>query len=258
MSLVTLSFIRSRVARTFNNEILKQVQNDVNFLVIFRRAICKKRNGKIMQTNLQNNDSDEIIVLLDGWGMDETPYTPLKSTKDILFVNDYSELEFDFDFSKYKRKILITFSAGVFMAGYLKDRLPKFDLTIAINGVLNPFDKTIGLPEEMFSRMENITFENALEFRRYLISDKSHLEKFNRFQPHRDLKSSQNELAALKKYFQNKVDYGFDKIIIGKDDKIIPYENQLIAWKKHNNIRTMEAGHFLIYNFNSFDEIINL
>lgn len=211
-----------------------------------------------MKTYFQNNNSDEIIVLLDGWGMDERPYKPLASNQDILFVHDYRDLELDFDFSKYKKKILITFSAGVFIAGFIKHKLPNFDLKIAINGVLNPFDETIGIPIEIFSKMENITFENAMEFRKDLISDESHLLKFNRFQPNRDLKSSQEELKALKEYFKTFVDYEFDKIIIGKDDKIIPYENQLIAWKNHNNIKTIQAGHFLVYSFNAFDEIISL
>lgn len=211
-----------------------------------------------MQTHFQNNSSDEIIVLLDGWGMDENPYASLKSSRDILFVNDYRNLDFDFNFSKYKRKFLIAFSAGVFMTAFLKDRLPKFDMKIAINGTLKPYDKNCGIPEEVFSMMENITFENALEFRQSLINNESHLRQFNRFQPNRDLKSSQEELRALKEYFQTSVNCEFEKIIIGKEDKIIPFENQLRAWENHENVHTISGGHFLIYNFDNFDEIINL
>ena len=81
-----------------------------------------------MQTIFQNNGSDELIILFNGWGMDEKPYQLVKNSRDILFVSDYTTLDFSpsIDFSEYKKLILITFSAGVFMAAFLQDKLPKF------------------------------------------------------------------------------------------------------------------------------------
>lgn len=212
-----------------------------------------------MQTAFKSNNSDELIVLFDGWGMDEKPYSKLKSSRDVLFVFDYSNLNFNFDFSKYKKIFLITFSAGVFMSAYLQNILPKFDIKIAINGTLFPFDEKMGIPKETFSEMENITLESALDFRKKLIHDSSDLRIFNRFQPARNLQSSLDELAALKKYFKLPVhQFDFDKIIIGKNDNVIPRENQLLAWSGHNNTHILGGGHFLFYLFSSFDEIINL
>lgn len=215
-----------------------------------------------MKTYFQNNKKNELILFFCGWGMDEKPFSPISSDFDILYVFDYSELELNFDFSKYKKIILLAFSAGVFMADYLKNVLPLCGLKIAINGSLQLFNPKLGLPKSSVKDMENINLSNYLDFRRSLISDKNHVELFNKFQPARDFESSMNELDALKKYYSESEKLSvserlsYDKIIIAKDDKIIPYENQLNAWGEHKNIRIVSGGHFMFYNFSNFNEII--
>lgn len=213
-----------------------------------------------MQTFFQDNKSDELILFFNGWSIDEKPFYPLKSNLDVLFISDYSNLDLssDIDFSKYKKLILITFSAGVFMAAYLQDMLPDFDLKIAVNGTLYPQNDQKGFPKEIFSALESITLENALEARKKFINQEEHYNLFNKHQPSRDLQSAMDELLMLKKYFSEPKYFDYDKIIIGENDNIIPYENQLRAWDNHKNIQTIKDGHFLFYNFNNFEELINL
>lgn len=213
-----------------------------------------------MQTYFQNcnngNNSDELILLFNGWGMDEKPFEPVKSDCDILFVSDYSDLNFpDFDFSKYNKIYLIAFSAGVMMTSYLQNKLPKFDLKIAINGTLNLMDEKEGIPKDVFFEMENITLENALNFRKKLFDSDEDYNLFNKYQPSRDLESSLEELKALKKIPSRP--FEFDKVIISKQDKIIPLENQLKAWKDHKNVKMTDGGHIPFYKFQNFSEIIN-
>ena len=212
-----------------------------------------------MQTFYQNNNSENLIVLLNGWGMDEKPFDLLKSDYDILFLSDYTNLDFRFDFSKYKKKILIAFSAGVYMAAHLKPVLPEFDLKIAINGSLNLFDTKQGVPENIRLEMETLTLETAFEFRKKLIHNNNHLALFNKNQPNRSLESSLNELSALEKY-NTCTTFEFDKVIIGEDDEIIPMKNQIGAWSKYKNTHMLflEGGHFLFYQFKNFSEIIKL
>lgn len=209
-----------------------------------------------MQTHFEDNKSEELILFLNGWGMDARPFLMMKSSRDILYVYDYTFLDLDFDFSKYKKIILLAYSAGVFMAGYLKDRLPKCDLKIAVNGTLGLFDPKLGLAEHSLDLMENVSLENYMELRKNLIPNESHLKKFNKFQPMRDIDGSLNELAALKKYAKKKVEFEFDKVITGKNDEIISYENQKRSWYGHKNTREITGGHFLFYNFNNFDELV--
>lgn len=215
-----------------------------------------------MQTFFRNSNSDELILLFCGWGMDEKPFAPLKSSSDILFVFDYSESQerpLSFDFSKYKKITLISFSAGVFMAGSLQDFLPKLDYKVAVNGTLKLFDEEKGLPKESILQMENINEKNYLELRKNLVDNQEHFDTFNKHQPHRDLKSSLDELAALKQYYNDsKFDFDYDKIIIGENDKIIPKENQSKAWAGNKNTYLVKGGHFLFYNFCNFEQIFYL
>lgn len=214
-----------------------------------------------MKTHFRNNNSEELILVLSGWGMDEKPFNTLETNTDILFLYDYSDLDFEFDFSKYKKITLLAFSYGVFMAGYLKDILPEFHLKIAVNGTLKPVDEEFGIPRKIFTlTLENMTELTALKFREKLFSEKAELLMFNKNLPNRDMQSSKDELAALKNYFfENKdIDYEFDKVIIGENDRIIPTKNQKNYWQNHKNILNLEGGHFLFYKFDDFDELVRL
>lgn len=214
-----------------------------------------------MKTHFQDNKSEELIVLFNGWGMDEKPYAPLFCKKyDILFVSDYSDLELEhgIDFSGYKKRFLICFSAGIFMSSYVKDKLPEFCQKIAVNGVLNLYDKEQGVSRVALNDMKNLNLDNVLPFREKIIPDKDHLEIFTSNQPLRDLESCMKELDALESYYpkRKKEDLDFDKVLISKKDITIPVEHQLKSWHGHNNVHFIEGGHFPFYNFSSFEEII--
>lgn len=212
-----------------------------------------------MRHFFRNQNSDELIVFFCGWGMDERPFNPLTSESDILYIFDYNDLNLDFEaFSKYKKKTLIAFSCGVFMAYYLKDILPEFDIKIAINGTLKPFDENFGMPKQGSKVFEGISRENYLDFREeLLVKDKKELKIFNKYQPKRSLESSLLEFSNLKKYAKKNKEIicFYDKILISEDDKIIPTESQKNFWK--TNYKTISGAHFPFYNFNSMEEIIN-
>lgn len=213
-----------------------------------------------MQTFFQNNNGDELILFFNGWAMDEKPFVPLKSNFDILFIYDYTDLNLnlDLDFSKYKKINLMAFSAGAFMAAYLNNLLPVIDFKIAINGTLNMLDEIQGVPQDMFNVMENLNLDNVLDFRKKVIETEREFHLFNKYQPDRNLQSSMDELFALKKYFTKPIYFDYDKIIVGKNDRILPTKNQLKAWNNHNNVCQTEGGHFLFYNFSNFEELINI
>lgn len=213
-----------------------------------------------MKTVLNSKNSDKLILLFSGWGMDERPFVSIESDCDVLHVFDYNDLNFDFNFAKYKQIVLISFSAGVFMSAYVQDKLPKLDMKIAVNGTLKLFDPDCGLPQSSCSMMANVNEKNYLELRKKLIYNKKHLAMFNKNQPLRDIKSSVNEISALKKYYSTakKLEFVFDKVIIGQNDQIIPFANQFRAWTNHKNKRIIQGGHFLFYNFKSIQEIIDL
>lgn len=195
--------------------------------------------------------------------MDEKPFSPIKSSADILFFYDYADLGLDFkiDFGNYKKITLIAFSYGVFMAALLKNSLPQIDLKIAVNGTLSPVDDEFGIPEKIFRlTLENMTEFTALKFREKLFSSKEHLSIFNKNLPNRDMQSSKAELSALKGYFlSNKnLDFDYDKVLISESDRIIPAKNQKAFWQNYKNVHTVDSGHFLFYEFDDFSEILSL
>jgi biotin synthesis protein BioG len=213
-----------------------------------------------MKTFLRNNGSDELYLVFCGWGMDEKSFAPLKSNKDILFVFDYSDLDFSYDFSMYKKVYLISFSAGVLCAAILKDKLPKLEHSVAVNGTFKLFDSALGTAPTSLSMMENVNKNNFIELRRRLIYGKKHLALFTKNECARTIESSLTELKSLKKISKDNknIDFNYDKVIIGQNDEIIPYSNQMNSWKNHKNKRIIAGGHFLFYNFDSFEQIIDL
>lgn len=212
-----------------------------------------------MKQHFKNRNSKNLILFLCGWGMDERPLEPLSCDSDILFLYDYSELSLTFDFSIYENITLIAFSCGVFMASYLQDILPKFNLKIAINGTLKLFDEKYGLSKDVSQSFLEISMRNYLEFReKMLVENRKELILFNKFQPKRSIESALGEFSALKEYSKKHADSGFkfDKVLISQNDKILPLKLQEDFWE--TGFKIMPGAHFIFYNFKSFEEIINI
>ncbi len=214
-----------------------------------------------MKLEFINNKSDKLIIFLTGWGCDSRQFELLNSDGfDVLIGYDYSDLEFDFDFSSYKEINLITFSAGVYVAGLIQDKLPKLKRKVAING--NPYahDSYYGLSDEVKKQFTSVSKDNIFDFRRkYLVFTDDELELLNKYQPHRSLESCMQELVALNSYYDS--DYKplkFDLAVLSVDDKIFNINRQTEYYEKNNiPIKKIEnAGHFLFFKYKSYKELL--
>lgn len=214
-----------------------------------------------MKLEFINNKSDKLIIFLTGWGCDARQFELLNSDGfDVLIGYDYSDLEFHFDFSSYKEVNLITFSAGVYVAGLIQDKLPKLKRKVAING--NPYahDSYYGLSDEVKKQFTSVSKDNIFEFRRkYLVFTDDELELLNKYQPHRSLESCMQELVALNSYYNR--DYKplkFDLAVLSVDDKIFNINRQTEYYEKNNiPIKKIEnAGHFLFFKYKSYKELL--
>ena len=213
-----------------------------------------------MQTKLIRNNSENLIVFLTGWGCDDNQFRFMKSSEnDVLLCYDYTTLDLDFDFSKYKKHYLITFSAGVFVIGMLKDRLPEFEKTIAINGNPLAYDEYFGLRKEIVDIFNGVTKETALDFRRkYIVYDDEEFRLINSNQSLRSFESCREELASLQKYaFQKPPIIKFDKAILSDSDKIFYPSRQKEYWESVTECIYLEkSAHFPFFKLNNYDEII--
>lgn len=219
-----------------------------------------------MNTKLIDNNGKNLIVFLTGWGCDDNQFSFMQSDNnfDILICYDYSTPDFDFDFSKYEKKYLIAFSAGVFMAGVLKDKLPPFEKTIAINGNPLAYDEYFGLRKEIVDIFTGVTKENALDFRRkYLVFDDKEFRLFNKYCSKREFENCFMELIALKSYqFENPL--FFDVAILSENDKIFDFKHQKEYWSNEKFqpdckcITLKNSAHFPFFRLNNYTDIINL
>ena len=149
---------------------------------------------------INNNNSDKLLIFFTGWGCDEYEFEHLKSDCDILLLFDYSDLNLDFDFSKYKNFNLIAFSAGVFVASVMNFNF-EIDKKIAMSGNPYLFDEYYGLSTEIQNILYNITEENADDFaRNYLVKTDEEWTNFHHSK--RTLKSCQEEFNNLKKMYK--------------------------------------------------------
>lgn len=219
-----------------------------------------------MKSYLLNNNSKNLILFFCGWGMDENPFSVLKTGSDILFVYDYTEPDFvSFDFTKYDSVKLLAFSYGVYASGIAK--LPsdlRIASSVAINGTLIPVDNEYGVPIRQFELTGNMNSETVVKFRKRLFGGEKaeeHFELFEKHLPKRNAKSCTEELSGMKKYvptFPEPV-RKFDKIFISSYDRCVPTKNQLNYWRKQNcvNITNLEAGHFPFYYYEYLEEFFD-
>lgn len=208
-----------------------------------------------------DNNSQKLIFFLTGWGCDEKQFSLLKSYNfDILIGYDYSNLDFDFDFSKYKEVNLLTFSAGVFIAGIIKDKLPKINKSVAVNGNPLSYDKYFGLQDNIIDLFKNIAKNNIVNFREeYLVSSKEELKKLNYLQPNRSVESCLTELIQLQKYYLSSFEpMKYDLVCLSDSDKIFNLEKQKEFFNYSKIFIIKNSAHFPFFKFKTYEELMQL
>ena len=213
-----------------------------------------------MKTKLIKNNSNDLVVFLTGWGCDYNQFKNFSSSKNLLLCWDYSILDFEFDFSKYNKVSLLTYSAGVLIACLLQDKFPKFDKKVAVNG--NPLmtDKKFGISSKIIDLMLNLNLDNCMDFiSTYLVYDEQELKKFLATPSYRPFESSKQELIKLQEYCNLKfTPIEFDKVILSDNDKVFsPLTQQ--EYFKDKFVLLKNSSHYTPFlRFSSTDELFRL
>ena len=205
-----------------------------------------------------NKNSEKLLIFFSGWGCDEYEFEGLETDCDVLIFYDYTDLSYDFDFSKYTEINLLSFSAGVFIGSIFEYNF-KVNKMVVISGNPYLFDEDLGLSKDMQNYLYNLTEDDFEQFiKDYLVKTE---EEYKNFHPSkRTLSSCQNELDELKKIYIQKFDKivdSYDRAIIGAQDTIFNFYNQKKYYGNRGKI-IPDARHNMFFRIESYNDILNL
>ncbi len=222
-----------------------------------------------MQFHHINHDKTRLLIFFGGFYTDYNCFEEFDTkTSDILFINDYSNLDFEelryFDFSPYSEINLIAYSYGVWAANeaYKACALPEINKSIAISGTYYPVHEKFGINPKVFNIMLNaLSVDTMARFRENMLSGGAGGEIK---QAERTLDNLRDELINIKKYSVMSADdadeFEFETYIMTKNDKIFPFraqENFVNSrdWKNTHSV-ILNTGHFPFFEFENFDNIL--
>ncbi len=214
----------------------------------------------------KKQDSKELILLFNGWGMDQTVFQPWgEPPVDVLEVHDYRDLDsrenLIRDLSAYRSIIVLAWSMGVWAYTALSHSLAiQVERAIAINGTPNPIHEHLGIPPRVFdATLEKMDQENLGRFYRRMCLDQSAFEKFQQHKPARPLAEQIQELSAVQEQYQRGGEiffHPFHQALISRSDRIFPVANQHSFWRGRADILETEGGHFCFDQWQNWEDFL--
>ncbi len=215
-------------------------------------------------TWLHRHRQPHCLLLFAGWGMDARPFFPLQAGGvDVCMLSAYrpaASLQLP-ELQRYTSLVLVAWSFGVWVAA----RMCPWPLraacseVIALGGTLQPVDARCGLAPELFEQMlAEFDADKLRDFYRAMFDDPDHAELFLANQPRRDLEDVRHELAFLHEASQRsrRTPDIFGQHVVTGRDRIFSGRNQMRAWGRQPETRTMPWPHFPFYRFASWGEFL--
>ena len=200
---------------------------------------------------LQQRGADHLILVFGGWALGATPFAHLKGAADVLLLSDYQSLDFDWKaLPAYGRRSLIAYSFGVAAAGHALAQIPlDFDRKVAVCGSLYPADDQLGIPvERVHQTADNLTETSLRQFARRAGSS---------LPEEHDIAALIAELRAVMARGPAP-DLGFERIWLGRNDRIFPPEALAAAWQDQaEQVRWLETGHTPFAAFGDWLELLS-
>lgn len=216
---------------------------------------------------LFNNQSRELILFCNGWGMDHHPLKVLESGGyDVLALSDYSTFDPGFDIealkSDYRSIHLVCWSFGVWAGQQLfADRSELFTRCIALNGTLRPVDDRYGIAPQFFdATLENFSESIGDRFYRRMCRPDRVLQIFLEHRPQRSVENQKAELERLAELVASYREEQsiFDTAIISSRDMIVPTAHQISFWQGRCPIIGIEGCHYPFTDWQDWSEILAL
>lgn len=206
------------------------------------------------------HDKTKLLIFFCGFYTDKNCFVDFDNGQsDILFVYDYSSIDCDifddFDFTPYSEINLLAYSYGVWVTGILgiKKCLPPINKSLAVCGTFKPIDEIYGINEKIYNIMLNSFCANTIEVFEGKMFQGTEIKKSQR-----NIENLREELANIKKLNGLESYFDFDTVILSKKDRILPFSSQENQWAVHTHKVILDTGHFPFYEFNDFEEMLNI
>lgn len=200
---------------------------------------------------LKYNGHSELIVVFGGWALGPEMFRHLSGPEDVLFVDDYRDLDGLPNFSTYQNRTAVAFSFGVAAIAHLDSAArDQFDRTVAINGSPIPVDRRMGIPPVVYQKtLEGLSHDSFQSFAALCYGED---------QPDTpiDVAARAEELEAVRN--RGAADCPtFDRVWISQKDRIFPPANLARAFGGQEDvIRSIDAPHVPFSAWDSWQEII--
>lgn len=192
--------------------------------------------------------SRELFLFFTGWGMDAALFAGFNPyDTDVCICYDYRSEEWDRSlYADYTAIRVAAWSMGVRMAsGVLKNSGLPVTEKHAVNGTLYPVDDTRGIPAGLLTAtIENLNERSIQKFYRRMCGPR--LREFLNSSPTRPVEELKEELIRIvgRCSEESVPDNSWDRVVIGRNDLIFPYANQLAAWHSHPQVVITDDYHY--------------
>lgn len=215
-----------------------------------------------MKYSIQDNNSEELIVFFNGWGMDPKSLQHLDAEgKDVLtFYNYSSEVSLpEISLKEYKKVYLVAWSMGVFIANQLASQLKlKIEKSIALCGSPYPVHNEYGISVKIFDiTCKGLRLAGTDKFfKQMFIGLENPL--FNK--PERELMEQITELENLKKVSidAEKEVFSWDVAVVGIKDRIFPAKNLLSYWEGKTKLIKDSIPHYPFDKYDTWNKILSI
>ena len=205
-----------------------------------------------------------LLLFFLGWGMDETPFLPLKTSGlDLLLLYDYRDLVLPPLPESYQRIMLLAWSFGVYAALHCLSGglLPKLEKAVFLNGTGAPYDRAYGIPPRVFDvtykAFERAPQETLFRFYQNMFLRREDWRRFKGHLPRRDFEELREELACARQWPPLFCSPPVGKALWAAQDAIFPPAHQRRYWETLSfPAEEILEGHFPFYRFQYLEQLV--
>lgn len=214
-----------------------------------------------------NQQSADLVLFFNGWGMDRRIVSHLQADSDVLMVYDYRDLtlpdSIGATLARYKAIDVLAWSMGVWAYAAVQDQFAgRVRRAVALNGTPRPIDNAYGIPAAVYdATVRQFSEPNRRKFFQRMCGTAENARWFAPHQPQRPLREQRDELAAIQQAAARHPDPAspavFTCALIGQRDKIIPARHQVNYWQGAVRYRVIDSPHCAFRRWNSWKEIFD-